>query len=132
MSGAGSVRVILADDEEVILVALRQLLEASGFDVVGTASDGVAAADLARELHPDVLVADHRMPGMTGIELAVLLRTSVPGLPVIILSAYDDASLQLEAEQVPVSAYLVKGCSSRDIFQALREAAAGTDPRSLQ
>jgi DNA-binding NarL/FixJ family response regulator len=116
------VRIVLADDEPVILEALRQLLEELGYDVVGTAADGGKAVELAEQLLPDVMVVDLRMPVLTGIEVASVLGISCPTLPVIVLSAYDDAGLQLAAERVPVSAYLVKGCSSREIVGAIRDA----------
>jgi len=121
-------RVLLADDEEIILHSLSELLKESGFDVVGTAPDGEAALSMAESLHPDVLVADLRMPRMTGLEVATALRASRPDLPVIILSAYDDVGLQLAAERIPVAAYLVKGCSSREIFGAIRDAAKSAIP----
>jgi YesN/AraC family two-component response regulator len=117
------VRVLLADDEPVILDALRQLLEDFGYDVVGTARDGAEALNMAITTKPDVVIADLRMPELTGLELASRLRELLPRLPVIILSAYGDVGLQLAAEKVPVAAYLVKGCSSREIDGALRAAA---------
>jgi two-component system response regulator YesN len=83
---------------------------------------------MAESLHPDVVLADLRMPRMTGLEVATALRVSSPDVPVIILSAYDDVGLQLAAERIPVAAYLVKGCSSREIFSAIREAAKSTIP----
>jgi DNA-binding NarL/FixJ family response regulator len=116
-------RVVLADDEPIILEALRQLLEESGCDVVDTATDGITAVELADDLHPDVLVADLRMPGLTGLEVAAQLRKRTPPVPVVILSAYDDVGLQLAAERIPVAAYLVKGCSSRALVAAINAAA---------
>jgi DNA-binding NarL/FixJ family response regulator len=118
-------RVLLADDDETILGALRGLLEEFGFDVVGTAPDGVAAVSLAETLRPDVMLADLRMPHLTGFEVAAALQESCPDVPVIILSAYDDAGLQLAAELIPVAGYLVKGCSSREIFAAIHNAVPG-------
>jgi DNA-binding NarL/FixJ family response regulator len=121
-------RVLLADDEEIILHSLSELLKESGFDVVGAAADGREAVSMAERLHPDVVVADLRMPGLTGLEVATALRESRPEVPVIILSAYDDVGLQLAAERIPVAAYLVKGCSSREIFAAIRNAAMSAVP----
>ena len=121
-------RVLLADDEEIILHSLSELLKESGFTVVGAAQDGEAAVAMAESLHPDVVLADLRMPRMTGLEVATALRESCPDVPVIILSAYDDVGLQLAAERIPVAAYLVKGCSSREIFSALRNAAKSATP----
>ena len=124
----GNLRVALADDEGLIVESLERLLVESGYDVVGTAADGPGAVDMAERLRPDVLLLDLRMPGLTGIEVAALLQKTLPALRVIILSAYDDAGLQLAAERVPVAAYLVKGCSARAIFRAIGDAISQTPP----
>lgn len=117
------VRVVLADDEPTILDALVQLLGKAGYQVVGIAIDGASALKTVEDLRPDVLVVDFRMPGVTAIDVAARLRARVPEVRVIILSADDDANLQMAAERVPVAAYLVKGCSSLMIFRAIDQAA---------
>ena len=117
-----SIRIVVADDEPTILEALRQLLGEAGYVVAGTASDGATAVRLVEELQPDVVLVDYRMPDMTGIEVASALRERAPEVGIVILSAYDDASIQLNAERIRVGAYLVKGCSSRQIFGAIDEA----------
>ena len=117
-------RIVVADDDAAILHALRMLLEEAGYTVVGTATDGPETLALVEELTPDLLLVDLRMPGLTGLQVAAQLRERMPGLQVIVLSAYDDAGLQLAAERIPVAGYLVKGCSSRLIFQAIDDALA--------
>src|SRR5690242_18874741 len=102
------VRMIVADDENALRRALTQLLTEAGYDVVATASDGVEAVAMAEQLLPNVVILDLRMPGMTGIEAATVLRERLPNMHIIILSAYDDAGLQVVAERIPISAYLVK------------------------
>lgn len=118
------VRVVVADDDTALLEALQALLEDGGYDVVGTATDGQQALQVVEEVRPDLLMVDLRMPLLTGLAVASELHERHPGLPVILLSAYDDASLQLAAERLNVASYLVKGCSSRHIFRAIDEAVA--------
>jgi len=117
-------KLVLADDDHRLLQALRELLSEAGYTVLGVAPDGPEAVEMADELRPDVLIVDHRMPGLSGADVATVLKARVPGLPVIILSAYDDAGLQVQAERIPVAAYLVKGCSARVMFSAIDNAAA--------
>jgi DNA-binding NarL/FixJ family response regulator len=117
-------RIVLADDAPTLLEALRQLLQEAGYDVVGTGTDGEQAIALVDALQPDLLIADLRMPKHNGLDVARLLHERRPDLPVIILSAYDDPGLQMEAERIPVAAFLVKGCSARLIFGAIDAALA--------
>ena len=72
---AQAVRVILADDHEVVRHGIRQFLIASGIDVIGEAADGLKALDLIKMLQPDVAVLDIQMPHMSGIEVARQVRT---------------------------------------------------------
>jgi DNA-binding NarL/FixJ family response regulator len=112
-------RVLLADDEPAMLAALQGLLEAAGYQVVGAVADGEAAVEAAVRLRPDVVLADLRMPGLTGTEVATVLSQLAPGVAVAVLSAYDDVAAQVTAERSPVVAFLVKGCSSREIFRTI-------------
>src|SRR3954453_5120955 len=82
------VRVLLADDLPDIRLVMRLLLEADGrVDVVGAATDGAEAVALAKELRPDAVVLDLRMPGMDGVEALPLIREAAPGIVVVALSA---------------------------------------------
>ncbi len=85
---APKVRVLLADDLPDIRLVMRLLLEADGrVEVVGEAIDGAQAVELTKELHPDAVVLDLRMPGMDGVEALPLIRDAAPGIVVIALSA---------------------------------------------
>src|SRR5207249_430087 len=82
------VRVLLVDDLPDIRLVMRLLLEADGrAEVVGEASDGAQAVELARELHPDAVILDLRMPGMDGVQALPLIRDASPGTVVVALSA---------------------------------------------
>ena len=116
------VRIVIADDEPTIRAALGELLADAGYQVVGSAADGKSALDLIDSLHPAVAILDHQMPQMTGIEVASDLKERGSPVRVIVLSACDDTGLQVIAEKVAVDAYLVKGCSSRDIFASVDRA----------
>ena len=118
-------RILLADDEPSMLAALQGLLEAAGYRVVGAVGDGRSAVDEAMRLGPDLVLTDLRMPKLTGIEVAAALDDCAPGLPVVVFSAYDDPAIQVAAERSPVVAFLVKGCSSREIFQTIDNCIAG-------
>jgi two-component system invasion response regulator UvrY len=120
--GSTSPRVLVADDEDGVRRALLGMLEDEGISIVGEAVDGPDAVALARDLAPDVVLMDLRMPGMGGIEATRLIKESVPFSQVIILTIYDDATLSQGAEDVGVYAYLVKGCSGRLIRDVILQA----------
>jgi DNA-binding NarL/FixJ family response regulator len=115
-------RVLIADDDEGIRQALRDLLGEEGMDVVGEASDGMGAVAAAKELDPDVVLMDLRMPDLGGAEATTMIRTARPNTQVIILSAYDDPALNRSAEEAGAYAYLVKGCSAALVRDVLLEA----------
>jgi two-component system, response regulator PdtaR len=102
-----SVRVIIADDESIIRMDLREMLTNLGYDVVGEAFDGRTALDLTKRLRPDLVILDIKMPDMDGIEAAE--RISEQRLaPVILLTAYSERHLVERAKVAGVSGYLVK------------------------
>lgn len=117
------VRVLIADDEPIIRLDLRQMLESLGYEVVGEAGDGQAAVDLARELKPDVCILDVKMPVMDGIE-AVDIITDENIAPTIMLTAYSDKELIDRARAAGVFAYLVKPFKPSDLAPSIEVARA--------
>jgi DNA-binding NarL/FixJ family response regulator len=113
---------MIVDDEGGFRGALRELLEEEGISVIGEAGDGMAACGMAMDLSPDVIIMDLRMPNMGGIEATRRIKESLPNTQVIILTAYDDPSLNRTAEEVGAYAYLVKGCSGRLIRDVIVQA----------
>jgi len=111
-------RVIIADDESLIRMDLREMLTNLGYLVVGEAGDGRSAVNLARELRPDIVVMDVKMPDMDGIEAARIL-TEERLAPVLLLSAYSQQELVQRARQAGVAGYLVKPFRESDLTPAI-------------
>jgi DNA-binding NarL/FixJ family response regulator len=112
-------RVLVVDDDDAVRTVLAELLLEEGFDVVGRAMDGVEGVSLALSLAPDGVLLDVRMPRMGGIEAAREILAKRPATRVVMLSAYDDPSLQAEAAAAGASAFLVKGCALDELVAAV-------------
>ncbi len=116
-------RVLIADDESVIRMDLRETLEDAGYEVVGEAADGASALEMARRDRPDVAILDLKMPRMDGIQAAeTITRERI--CPVLILTAYDRPALVSRAAEAGVMAYLSKPFQERDLRAALEVASA--------
>jgi response regulator NasT len=116
-------RVIIADDESLIRMDLREMLTNLGYLVVGEVADGRSAVNQARELRPDVVIMDIKMPDMDGIEAAELL-TREHIAPVVLLSAYSQRDLVQRARESGVVAYLVKPYREEELAPAIEVALA--------
>jgi DNA-binding NarL/FixJ family response regulator len=121
-----SVRVLLVDDQPLMLVGLGILIgDTDDLEVVGEACDGREAVRLARELRPDVVVMDIRMPGMDGIE-ATRQATAEPDPPkVLVLTTFDDDEYVYGALRAGASGFLLKSMALNAILDAIRVVAAG-------
>ncbi|MCS6801935.1 MAG: response regulator [Chloroflexota bacterium] len=113
-----SLRVLIADDEALRLLSLRQQLEGMGHQVVGEATTGEEAVALARELKPDLLIMDIRMPGMDGIDAAKQITAERP-VPIVLVTAYSEKSLAERAADAGIFAYLMKPVSEADLLPAI-------------
>lgn len=111
-------RVIIADDESVIRADLREMLTTLGYLVVGEAGDGQSAVNSARELKPDIVIMDIKMPNMDGIEAAKIL-TQEKIAPVLLLTAYSQRDLVDRAKEAGVVGYLVKPFREQEIGPAI-------------
>jgi response regulator NasT len=118
-----NLRVLIADDEAIHNLALTTQLETLGHEVVGTATNGRQAVELARAEHPDLVFLDIRMPVMTGPEAAEQIAAEDP-VPMIILSAYSDARTVEQAVKAPIFHYLVKPVDPDDLAPAIAVARA--------
>src|SRR5213593_4380080 len=116
-------RILVAEDETIIRLDLRSLLEASGFEVCGEARDGEEAVALARELEPDLAIMDVKMPRLDGIEAARRILDERP-IPIVMLTAYGQEELVSRAVEVGVFGYLVKPFREQDVLPAIQTARA--------
>jgi two-component system, NarL family, response regulator DegU len=96
-----------------------------GFDVVGEASDGAEAVDMAQELTPDVILMDVTMPELDGVEATRLVKAANPAIRVIMLTMHADQEVLAAAIRSGASGYLVKDCSTEEIADAIRSAVSG-------
>ncbi len=114
-------RVLIADDEAVIRMGLRTMLEDKGHRVVATATDGASAVEMARTEKPEVILLDIKMPGMDGIAAARKIMQERP-TPIVMLTAYSQRELVNEAREASVFGYLVKPVKE-DLLDATLELA---------
>ena len=113
-----SLRIVIADDEPIIRLDLRKTLENMGHQVVGESGDGAKAVDAARELKPDIVILDIKMPELDGIDAAKIITTE--GIsPVLLLTAYSQKDLVDRAKDAGVFAYLVKPFKEADLLPAM-------------
>ena len=114
-------RVIVADDESIVRMDLREMLDSLGYLVVGEAGDGESAVHLSRELKPDIVIMDIKMPGMDGIDAGRVL-TEERIAPVLLLTAYSQQDLVERAKEAGVMAYIVKPFHEADLAPAIEVA----------
>jgi len=116
-------RVIIAEDESIVRMDLREMLANLGYLVVGEVGDGRSAVNLARELRPDIVIMDIKMPDLDGIEAAKIL-TEERIAPVLLLTAYSQHDLVERAKEAGVVGYIVKPFRESDLAPAIEVALA--------
>jgi two-component system, response regulator PdtaR len=118
-----SVRILLAEDETIIRLDLRELLERAGYQVCGEARDGEEAVALAASERPDLAILDVKMPRVDGIEAARRIMADRP-IPIVMLTAYGQDELVSRAVEAGVFGYLVKPFRETDLLPAIQTARA--------
>jgi two-component system, response regulator PdtaR len=114
-------RVLIAEDEALIRLDLKEMLEEEGYEVAGEAGDGAKAIELAEQLRPDLVILDVKMPGMDGIEAgAHIARERIS--PVVILTAFSQRDLVERARDAGAMAYLVKPFQKKDLLPTIEMA----------
>lgn len=113
-----SLRILIADNESIIRMDLKELLEEAGHEVVGEAPDGLKAVELTRTLKPDLVIMDIKMPEMDGIAAAKIISNEKLA-PVLLLTAYSQKEIVEKAKDSGVLAYLVKPVKESNLFPAM-------------
>lgn len=119
-------RILIAEDETIIRLDLRALLESAGFEVCAEARDGIEAVELAQSAEPDLAVLDVKMPRLDGIEAARQILDKRP-VPIVMLTAYGEDELVGRAIEAGVFGYLTKPFREADLLPAIRAARARFD-----
>ena len=121
-----AIRVLIADDHRVVREGLRMLLERDPeLTVVGEASDGAEAVELARQLHPEVVLMDLLMPGMDGIAAISAIRKELPETEVVALTSVLESAAVVSAVRAGAIGYLFKDIHAPELRRAIKAAAAG-------
>jgi DNA-binding NarL/FixJ family response regulator len=117
----GAIKILIADDHPVVREGLCAMLSREvDFDVVGEARDGVEAVNKTKELNPDVVLMDLRMPEMDGVEAMRQIRSAMPNVKFIILTTYSDDEYIFSGIEAGARAYLLKDAPREDLFKAIR------------
>jgi DNA-binding NarL/FixJ family response regulator len=119
------IRVVVADDHEVVRRGLGCLFTDSEVNIVGEAANGEEAIEQTRQHKPDVVVLDIRMPGMDGLDTLEKIKTEIPETRVVMMSTYDNPTYVARAVALGASDYVLKGSSREQILTAITRAAAG-------
>ena len=115
------IRVVIADDQRAVREGLAMLVGLTDdIEVVGTAANGVEALELTRDLRPDVVLMDLRMPEMDGADATHRIRATLPNTQVLILTTYADDDSLFPALQAGARGYLTKDASAEEIERAIR------------
>lgn len=120
------INIVLADDHVLVRNGIKAMLESDAdIKVVGEAGSGTEALEVARQLHPDILVLDIRMPGMSGLEAAGKLDDVAPDTKAVILSMHDSEDYVLQALDAGAYGYLLKDTDKNEFIRALKQVKAG-------
>lgn len=120
------IRVLVADDHPVVRSGIVALLEsADDIEVVGTASSGLEAVELALRLDPDIVLMDLRMPGIEGDEATARILAERPGIRIVVLTTYESDASILTAIEAGASGYLLKAAPQEEILAGIRSVARG-------
>ena len=120
-----SIRMLIADDHEVVRSGIRNLLEGTDIEIVGEATNGNEVVRMTTELNPDIIVLDVRMPDGDGLTTLGRLKLDHPNLPVLMLSTYDNPTYVARSVALGACGYLMKTANKEKLLSAIRSGAAG-------
>lgn len=126
MSRNKEIRVLIADDHAIVREGIRQLLGAENdMQVVGEASDGLEALEMAKALKPDVILLDIAMPGVSGLEAVSLIKDTVPQTEIVVLTMHSKDTFVHRVLDCGALGYVLKASPINDVIQAVRSAQRG-------
>jgi YesN/AraC family two-component response regulator len=118
------IRILIADDHKLFRDGLRELINGQAdMEVVGEAENGQTAITLARELQPDVVLMDVKMPVLDGMAAARRIHSEMPGMKIVALSAYSGYSFSSGMMRAGIAGYIVKGHNVDELYKVIRKAA---------
>jgi DNA-binding NarL/FixJ family response regulator len=121
MSTTHPIRILIAEDHQLVREGIRSLLSASDdLRVIAEAADGQQALQLAQDLGPDVVIMDVGLPILNGVEATRQLRAARPDIRVLILTMHDDAATVDRALRAGAQGYMIKGCATEELCEAIR------------
>jgi DNA-binding NarL/FixJ family response regulator len=123
-----SIKVVIADDHEVVRRGLVSLLSGSEVKIVGEAASGDEAIKLTKKLKPDVVLLDIRMAGKDGLAALEKIRAEMPGVRCVMLSTFDNPTYVARAVAAGAHDYMLKGCTRAELINSITGAAAGQLP----
>ena len=119
-------RILLAEDHKVVREGTRKLLESQpDFEVVGEASDGIEAVELAKKLKPEIIIMDVSMPRLNGIEATRQIKAIYPNMAILPLTGYDDDEYVFALLEAGAAGYLLKDSSGEELIEAIRQVMTG-------
>jgi two-component system, NarL family, response regulator LiaR len=120
------IRILLAEDHKVVREGTRRLLESqSDFEVVGEASDGIEAVELAKKHKPQIIIMDVSMPRLNGIEATKQIKAVYPNMAILVLTGYDDDEYVFALLEAGAAGYLLKESSGEELIDAIRQVMTG-------
>jgi DNA-binding NarL/FixJ family response regulator len=120
-----TVRVLIADDHEVVRTGIKSILADTDIEVVGEATSGEQTVTMALELNPDIVVLDIRMPGNDGLNALGRIKLDRPNMPILVLSTYDNPTYVARAVALGANGYLLKTASQEEVVDAVKRVADG-------
>jgi DNA-binding NarL/FixJ family response regulator len=125
MTHLGTIRLLIADDQEIVRNGLKALLADTEIKIVGAVATGQAALTFVSEHEVDVVLMDARMPDGDGLNALGRIKLVKPDLPILMFSAFDSPTFAARAVAMGASGYLLKGCTRNELVGAIQTAAAG-------
>ena len=122
-----SIKILIADDHQVVRSGLRTLVQGTDVEVIGEAANGDDAVRLTDKLNPDVVLLDIRMPEMDGLTALGRIKMNHPDKAVLILSTYDNPTYVARAVALGASGFLLKGITRDELLAVIRKVASGED-----